>query len=619
MSTTVPRHARQRGRHRCRTPEKRQVAAEVRGRHRCGTPEKRHIAAGVALLGASVITGASVLPPPPAAPLPSERSIASAEVRLAANSSVLNIPVNLLIDLINIPNNEIQAMDYSAKAFLFSGPWLVVGPTNVWGVDPGDPPKFMSVVNMLVPFPALSGIGLDEFDQTGLGQQVWFFAATQLPTSVDCDDEGCMPTVPTVAITGIALIDSTIWSVAILTGQVKFPLFDNLFKVPISGLTSGFTFGPDWPGRVSPAGLIYPGFGFAGTVIDPMTGKNVVPWDGMTFTLDLSKPFNNYFDHLMADPSTNPIQLPDLEQFGRAIQSLAAAMVVAFDPFTPGSFLCPGDCSFIPAAMDYPGIVKSIGDLWPGNPVIDEWLNAYENGTANVPTEEQVQLAIKLKEGHFWTFDHPALPAGWIKGFDFTSLAPQFHALWTALGLNPPPLEEDPFQDPDTLDAPGPTSELRATMNVSQETASEQTHLSAPNATTLNSHLNTDPATPDNQVTNDAFSEVQQDDPFITPAVVEAPSGTAPNSADPTDDQKLKTEKIRDGNMAVPGRGRGTGSTSHAGLSDALRSATDQISSSISAVTSGLTGGAKTDESSAGAGKDSNNGVSGTGGRHRAE
>ena len=544
-------------------------------------------------------------------------------MRLTAASSVLNIPVNLLIDLINIPHNEIQAMDYSAKAFLFSGPWLVVGPTNVWGVDAGDPPKFMSVINMLVPFPALSGMGLGEFDQTGLGQQVWFLAATQLPTSVDCDDEGCMPTVPTVPITGIALIDSTIWAVAILTGQVRFPLIDNLFKVPFSDLMSGYTFGPDWPGRVSPAGLIHPGFGFAGTVVDPATGKNVVPWDGMTFTLDLAKPFNNYFDHLMADPATNPIQLPDLEQFGRALQSFAAAMVVAFYPFTPGSFFCPGDCGFVPAALDYPGIVKSIGNLWPGNPVIDEWLNAYENGTANVPTEEQVELAIKLKEGHFWTFDHPALPAGFIRGFDFTSLAPHFHALWTALGLNPPPLEEDPFEDPDILDAPtsGPANEQLAATKVSKDSekkASDQTLLSG-----------TDPVTPDDQVTHDAVTEVEQDeqdDQSITPAVIEAGSETAPDSADPPDDQILIIDTIRDGNMAVPGGGGGNGTRSRGGLSDALRSAADQISSSIAKITSGLTGGTKPREANTGGSKagepgagGSNSGESSTGGRHRAE
>ena len=31
----------------------------------------------------------------------------------------------------------------------------------------------MAVVDLVVPFPALSGMGLDQYDQNGLGQQVW--------------------------------------------------------------------------------------------------------------------------------------------------------------------------------------------------------------------------------------------------------------------------------------------------------------------------------------------------------------------------------------------------------------------------------------------------------------
>lgn len=398
---------------------------------------------GVALAGAGVLTAAAVVPPPPAPPK-ADVGVFDSTIDLTAASSVFNVPLNLLIDLVNVPYNEVRALDYTAKAFMFSGPWFVVGPTNVWGVDPGDPPKFMAVVNTLVPLPALSGIDRDQFDQAGLGQQLWMYVATALPTSIYCDDEGCMPTVPEAPITGIAIIDSTIWSMAILTGQVRFPLFDNWFRVPLSELTAGYTFGPDYPGRVSPAGQIFPGFGFAGTVVDPQTGQHVVPWDGTTYTLDFATPFARYWDHLMSDPADNPIQFPTLEQIGRALQSLAASLVIAFDPITPGSVFCPGDCSFLPPALDYPGIVKAIGDLWPGNQVIDEWLDAYENGTANVPTPEQIDLAVRLKEGHFWSFGNPSPPASWMPGFNFSSLAPHFHALWTALGLNPPPLHTEP-------------------------------------------------------------------------------------------------------------------------------------------------------------------------------
>jgi hypothetical protein len=164
-----------------------------------------------------------------------------------------------------------------------------------------------------------------------------------------------------------------------------------------------------------------------------------MPWDGQTFTLDFSKPFHNYFDHLMADPSTNPIQLPNLVEFGRTLQTLLAGMVIAFDPFTPGSPFCQGDCGGR-AAWDYPAIVKHIGALWPGNENIDEWLTALENGTANVPTQEQIDVQVALKH-HFWSFGNQPLPDDWSNtGFNPSSLAPFFHKLWTDLGLNPPPL-----------------------------------------------------------------------------------------------------------------------------------------------------------------------------------
>src|SRR3954452_15452985 len=140
-------------------------------------------AAGVALLTASVIAVTPVAPPPP----PPAMRVATAEVRLAAAPSLLNVPVNLLIDLVNIPDNEVQALDYLSRSLMFSGPWFIPSATNIWGVDPGDPGHFMSTVNLLVPFPALSGMGLGEFDQTGLGQHFWHLVAAELPVSRYCD------------------------------------------------------------------------------------------------------------------------------------------------------------------------------------------------------------------------------------------------------------------------------------------------------------------------------------------------------------------------------------------------------------------------------------------------
>jgi hypothetical protein len=171
-----------------------------------------------------------------------------------------------------------------------------------------------------------------------------------------------------------------------------------------------------------------------------------MPWANTEFKLDLIKPVQNYFNHLMADPSTNPIQLPDLVQFGRTIQALIASMVVAFDPFTPGSPFCAGNCKMITDLhMDYPDIVRSIGALWPGNKTIDGWLTAYDTGKANVPTQEQIDNAVAILQPGPWSFGNPSPPPGWFSGFNPSTLAPQFHALWTALGFNPPPLNNTPI------------------------------------------------------------------------------------------------------------------------------------------------------------------------------
>jgi hypothetical protein len=401
--------------------------------------------AGVALLGASVIAVTSVVPPPP------EIRVAASEVRLAAATSLLNVPANLAIDLVNIPYNEMQALNVLSRSLFFSGPWFVPSATNVWGVDAGDPGHFMAVVDLLAPFPALSGLGLDQSDPNGLGQQYWHLAAAELPVSKYCDVSSCFPLVPAPPITGVTLVDAVIWllaSAARLDGSwVKFPLVDNYFKVPLSDLVARYTFGPDYPGYASTDGPVFSGFGFQGTteVTGPNGPEYLMPWANTTFTLDLSKPFQNYFDHLMADPATNPIQLPTIVEFGRSVQALLAAMVVAFDPVTPGAGPCtlgPSNCSSLPPALDYPGIAQSIENAWPGNPLINEWLHARANGIANVPTKEQIDIADGLWKQFvtFWDFGNPSPPAELITAFNLNRLAPFFHKLWTDLGFGPPPL-----------------------------------------------------------------------------------------------------------------------------------------------------------------------------------
>jgi hypothetical protein len=352
------------------------------------------------------------------------------------DSSIFNIPFNLFQEIVNIPNSEINAMTYAAESLFNSGPWFVVSNTNLWGVDPGDPSHFMSVVNFLVPSGGLSGIDAPGTDfDAGLGQQLWGLAAAALPTSSGCDAVDCLPVSPTSPITGIGGVDWFIWLSQILNGQQEFPLFDNWFKVSFDQVLAGYTFDPAADGSTNPTGPAY-------TIFDNMPGTGLddaMPWSGMTYTLQPWVPIENWINDLQApvgEDYFDGFDVPTLEEFGRAVQALSAAAVVAFDPFTPGSPFCPGECTiFTDANADYNDLVQAINQVWPGNQTIGTWLEAYDNGVANGPTEEQIQNAIHILQQGFWDFDNPNPPSG--SGPDFTATSEWFYNFWTSLGFDP--------------------------------------------------------------------------------------------------------------------------------------------------------------------------------------
>ncbi|MFZ0905218.1 MAG: hypothetical protein WAN71_15390, partial [Mycobacterium sp.] len=114
-------------------------------------------------LAAAVLAATSAVAVTPIAARPFELPMRSTETSLV-DASIANIPINLFDDIINIPANEIYATQFFTDNLLMAGPWFVVSPTNLWGVDPGDPTHFMSVTNFLLPFPALSGMNAPETD-----------------------------------------------------------------------------------------------------------------------------------------------------------------------------------------------------------------------------------------------------------------------------------------------------------------------------------------------------------------------------------------------------------------------------------------------------------------------
>ena len=428
----MPASTRNGGRHRKHRGAKH--ARSASGTRRLGA------AAGAALVGASLVTAGPAAAA--ATPTPHALRVASEQVRLTAAANILNVPINMLTDLVNIPYNEVQAVDFLSKSLYFSGAWFVVSSTNLWGVDPGDPGHFRSTFNLAIPIPALSGMNMDQDDNNGIGQQVWKAVAVMLPVSTSCDAQACTPNVPTSPITGVTSVDSLLWMGAMLTGMLQLPLTSSWFQPgPIMDmLTDGYTFGPEYEGYADPSGPVTGMFGIPGTEVGP-NGEYLMPWHDETFKLDLTQPLQNYFNHLMADPSENPILLPSFEQIGRAVQNFYASSVIAFDPITAGSPFCPGTCSWLPPALDYAGIAQTISDLWPGNETLETWLDAHAAGTDNAPTAEQIARSIEiLQQKGFFDFQNPSPPPEWARTFNLSSLAPAFHKMWKDFGFDVPDL-----------------------------------------------------------------------------------------------------------------------------------------------------------------------------------
>jgi hypothetical protein len=388
-------------------------------------------------LAAAVLaaTGAVVVTPAPTRQVPTPTR--SFETKLVDADSVLNIPINLFDDILNIPSNEIQGLDIGAGSLFNTGTWWVPGATNVWGVDTGDTTHVAGILGFL-PFPALNdGVG-------GLAYQIDGLLAAELPTSASCDAATCAPITPPEVITGSSSIDRLLGFVETGTGQQEFGLFDNWFRVPISDLINGYKF--DGPGVVDPSGPTTQGFGFpldggsnpleGGTHPDPVVeGQNDFPWDGLTYHLNLLQPFENFYESLL-QPVTGGIDgtgvdLPDLTDLTHALENGAAGLVIDFDPFTAGSPACPALCD-IPSDEQIPAIVQDIANLDPSNTTIPAWLSEYAAGTADEPTQSQVYEAIALLQ----TGEYNLTPAELATvDTDLASINPELPALYTNAGI----------------------------------------------------------------------------------------------------------------------------------------------------------------------------------------
>ncbi len=327
------------GRHRKRR-DKRRPDRSQRGR-----PALRSVAPSIT--AAVALAGASVVAVDPAASALPKHATTSADVRLAADSSVLNIPINLVQDIVNIPYNEVQTINYLGDNLLFTGTWNIASSTSVWGTDPGDMGRY-GVVGLFIPFPAFSDAA---------AAQLLGVAEVLLPVNpgcgTTCDD---LPSL----VGGWFQADRIME--LLTTGQYTFD------DTPVTE-PDGTTHPPQ--GLWSYAGPVTWGADFNhpewNTKIDPATGEPVMPWAGTTFKLDPLSPVTNYLAHLMSDPTSdeNTAKFPTVGEFAAAVQKLATGVIVDQWPIFPGStsVYCLGLC----------GPISDLGEpFWHDPPIAED-------------------------------------------------------------------------------------------------------------------------------------------------------------------------------------------------------------------------------------------------------
>jgi hypothetical protein len=311
----------------------------------------------------------------------------------------------------------------------------------------------------------------------GWGQQFAIFAAAMLPISVSCDSIQCYPMSPINPITGITALDSMLNFFNKFTNfpndDNQLDLFKYWLKVPLQDLFNGYKF-PDSPwsdpdnptsggianpdagvgeGGAVPGGPMYggkpwsgeaqPGFGYPGThplvdadgnivyvdadgnIVSEELGNqvNLMPWAGLEFKLDPFGPMLKWFDSLMQpidwsvngdDPLTG-FHFVGPEEVFQAMKALIAGMVVDFNPYVPGSPMCPGLCNMAPISPPWGvttlDLVKSIQGIGAPNPLIQQWIDLTEEagenaiGNANGGTDEQVLAGISALQTGMFTFD----------------------------------------------------------------------------------------------------------------------------------------------------------------------------------------------------------------------
>jgi hypothetical protein len=353
--------------------------------------------------------------------------IRSIETKLVDAGDIGNIPANLFTDILNIPYNELEGGGLAtvADSFLFTGTWWVPSSTNLWGIDPGDP-THIALIDNFIPFSAFTEgfTNADGVYEPGLNYEFAGLLGAELPVSSSCDAITCYPMTPPDVITGSTQFDRDIGFFDALMGKATnadgepFSLFTNFFQVPLQDLINGYTFND----ATNPGGAVADGTGWGlpwgdsgnpfegGTTLDPTTGADDMPWDGLTYHLNLFQPFVTLYDSLTQDPASNPIEIPSIEGVTHTFENLLAGSIIDFDPYTEGSPACPALCD-IPSEFQIPSLVEAISKMDPSNETLANWVTLYNQDPAlvNMPTQPQIDASVALLQTGIYNLDAQTL------------------------------------------------------------------------------------------------------------------------------------------------------------------------------------------------------------------
>ncbi|KMO73845.1 hypothetical protein BST22_06050 [Mycolicibacterium chubuense] len=297
--------------------------------------------------------------------------------------SLFNIPANLFIALANVPYNFFNALgqgdvnlgDLPDSGFSFTnsrdgidlnqtgvvgltadleygGSWWVYHPFNVLGTDSADIARYQSLVNVLLPFPALS---------VGLGNILATVAASQLPMNVGCTG------------TNVGGCDHP--------EQILSTMFDLRHIVALFS-PGGYTF----PAVKNPITCSSDGLC---DIKDP--DGEPEPWSEGTYALNLFDPFENFYNSLLETPDFSQIKLPTLQMIVGTITGLLRGLNTAFNPFVVGT-QC-GLCSLfvkVPPGETRPGPINPGAEI-PGKPGTQTatLVAATDTAAADAPPVEQ--------------------------------------------------------------------------------------------------------------------------------------------------------------------------------------------------------------------------------------